>query len=98
MLALGGDTDTVGAIAGALAGAAVGARGIPADWLDGIVEWPRSVAVLAAAAARLTEQAGADGGPLGPVGYFWPGVVVRNAAFLAIVLSHGLRRLAPPYG
>jgi len=31
------------------------------------------------------------------VGLFWPGVLVRNVVFLAIVLVHGLRRLLPPY-
>ena len=32
-----------------------------------------------------------------PVRYFWPGVVARNLFFLAVVLTHGFRRLAPPY-
>ena len=39
----GGDTDTVGAILGALSGAVVGKRGIPIEWLNGIWEWPRSI-------------------------------------------------------
>src|SRR5258708_4107970 len=41
-IGLGGDTDTVGAIVGALCGATAGARGIPQEWVGGIVEWPRS--------------------------------------------------------
>lgn len=33
---LGGDTDTVGAVCGQLAGAAWGKKGIPSEWLDGL--------------------------------------------------------------
>jgi ADP-ribosyl-[dinitrogen reductase] hydrolase len=86
----GGDTDTSGAIFGGLVGARVGPEGIPADWRDGIVEWPRSlgwIERLGQALARGTA----------PPGYFWPGVLVRNAVFLVVVLAHGLRRLLPPY-
>lgn len=39
---LGGDSDTTGAIVGALAGASVGEDGIPPEWLA-IVDFPRSV-------------------------------------------------------
>lgn len=39
----GGDTDTTAAIVGALAGAARGPSSIPVHWLEGILEWPRSV-------------------------------------------------------
>lgn len=95
-LECGGDTDTTGAIAGALAGATVGLRAIPGQWLVGLLEWPRTAKVLTEAGYRLAFQKRA-GRPLGPVRYFWPGVVLRNALFLAIVLLHGLRRLLPPY-
>lgn len=92
----GGDTDTVGAIVGALAGASVGTRGIPSEWLSRICEWPRSLKVLNQAAERLARQKlGANA--LGPIKYFWPGLVPRNLAFISIVLAHGFRRLAPPY-
>ncbi len=96
VLNCGGDTDTLGAIAGALAGATVGGSGIPEQWLGGIVDWPRSVRLLGAVADRLGKQSRA-GGPLGEVSYFWPAVLPRNIFFLAIVLFHGFRRLAPPY-
>ena len=95
VLNCGGDTDTAGAIAGGVAGAAAGAEGIPAQWLSGVVEWPRTLEVMREAAARLAAPKRA-GRPAGPVGYFWPGVAVRNAFFLAAVLFHGLRRLGPP--
>ena len=39
----GGDTDTAAAILGAIAGARTGTSGIPDEWLDGIMEWPRSM-------------------------------------------------------
>ncbi len=92
----GGDTDTVGAIVGALAGASVGTSGIPSEWLSGICEWPRSLQVLNQAAERLVQQK-LDGSSAGPVKYSWPGLIPRNLAFLLIVLAHGFRRLAPPY-
>lgn len=39
-ISIGNDTDTVGAIAGALLGAAVGERGIPTDFVDAIRGYP----------------------------------------------------------
>jgi ADP-ribosyl-[dinitrogen reductase] hydrolase len=92
----GGDTDTVGAIAGSLAGATVGAAKIPEPWLKGIIDWPRSVRLLSAVANRLGDQL-LSGHPLGEVSYPWPAVLPRNLLFLLVVLFHGFRRLAPPY-
>ncbi len=114
VIALGGDTDTTGAFAGALAGATCGAEGIPVSWIDGLWEWPRGRDALEELAARLsTVPAGGrardtggrardTGGRArdtgGPVRIFLPGVLLRNAVFLTIVLAHGLRRAFPPYG
>jgi ADP-ribosylglycohydrolase len=95
-LECGGDTDTVGAILGALMGAKVGGEAIPSDWRDGIREWPRSVAFMQQVAVRLAEQSGSQA-PAGPVRYFWPGLIARNVLFLLVVLAHGFRRLVPPY-
>ena len=92
VLGLGGDTDTTGAIAGALAGAVVGEGGIPEDWVAGIVEWPRTVGVLRGVADAL-----AAGDHTKPIAYFWPAIVLRNVLFLLVVLLHGFRRLLPPY-
>jgi hypothetical protein len=92
----GGDTDTVGAIIGAIVGAKVGKGGIPCEWIDGVCEWPRSVLLLEQIAARLARQKD-TAHALGPVRYFWPGLVPRNLLFLVVVLIHGFRRLAPPY-
>ncbi|MFO1512381.1 MAG: ADP-ribosylglycohydrolase family protein [Verrucomicrobiota bacterium] len=93
-LECGGDTDTVGAILGAIIGASVGKRGIPEEWLDGIADWPRSVGFMERVGARLAEQKVA-GGALGPVRLFWPGLLWRNLLFLVVVLGHGFRRLVP---
>jgi ADP-ribosyl-[dinitrogen reductase] hydrolase len=87
----GGDTDTVGAIAGAMTGAVVGEQGIPSDWLGGIADWPRGVPLLREVADRLAQ------GENWPVSYFWPAALPRNILFLVVVLLHGFRRLLPPY-
>jgi hypothetical protein len=94
----GGDTDTVAAIVGALIGATNGPDAIPADWLDGLAEWPRSVSWmrrLAAELAAAAEDWPASAGRAVPL--FWPGLLPRNVWFLAVVLGHGVRRLLPPY-
>ena len=92
----GGDTDTVGAILGALCGATTGTKVIPAEWIQGIWEWPRSCRFIERLAERLADQENSSA-CLGPVRYFWPGLIPRNLLFLAVVLAHGFRRLAPPY-
>ena len=102
VIALGGDADTTGAIVGGLAGATIGAGGIPAEWVEGLLEWPRSVGWLRALAAQLAEQfpggATAAGRPAGgPVPLFWPGLLPRNLLFVSVVFFHVLRRALPPY-
>jgi ADP-ribosylglycohydrolase len=94
VLDLGGDTDTVGAIVGAMAGASVGRSGIPQSWVSGIVDWPRTPALLEKVGGRLAQQRDEDHA-LGAVRYFWPAVIVRNVLFLIVVLLHGFRRLVP---
>ncbi len=91
----GGDTDTAGAIYGGVVGARVGKDGIPQDWLDNIIEWPRSISWMerlgsAVAESELSSAARCPG-------YFVPGILLRNVIFLSIVLAHGFRRLAPPW-
>jgi ADP-ribosylglycohydrolase len=97
VIALGGDADTTGAITGALAGAAVGEAGIPADWLAGLLEWPRLPRWLRALAGRLAEAFAGEGPGPGRLPLFWPGLPPRNLLFLGVVLAHALRRLLPPY-
>lgn len=95
-LECGGDTDTVGAIVGALVGGSVGEDGIPDDWLHSLWEWPRTPQKMRILARRLA-QAKQQGQPQPPVGYFWIGILPRNLFFLLVVLGHGMRRLFPPY-
>jgi hypothetical protein len=96
VLDCGGDTDTVGAILGALMGAQSGRGAIPKEWLEGICDRPRSTGLLVQVAVRLSQQRGAKRA-LGPVRYAWPWLVIRNVLFLITVLCHGFRRLLPPY-
>lgn len=98
----GGDADTTGAIVGALAGASAGKDGIPLDWLEGLVEWPRTPAWIERLGAAVA--ASARPAPEGAIRYltmhpslFVPGLAPRNLLFLIVVLLHGLRRLLPPY-
>jgi len=88
----GGDTDTAGAILGAIVGARAGKAAIKTEWLDGILDWPRSVDWLERLGRSL-----ADPSQSAPPAYFWPAVLPRNVVFLLIVLAHGFRRLLPPY-
>jgi len=96
VVVLGGDADTTGAIVGGIVGAGVGESGIPGDWLDGMREWPRTPAYLRRLGQCLAELTAGQGNVQTPR-WFWPGVVPRNNAFLALILAHGLRRVFPPY-
>lgn len=95
----GGDVDTVAAMAGALAGATVGLRGIPADWVTGIVDRPHGPAYLRALARGVAAQsaagAGSEGGKF-PSLQFSAWLFPRGLVFTTLVLFHGLRRLLPP--
>jgi ADP-ribosylglycohydrolase len=93
---LGGDTDTVGAIVGALVGAGGGKEGVPDEWLRDLWEWPRTPAWMEALGVRLAEQCrrSINAAPLPLSGFK---LLVRNALFLLLVLGHGFRRLLPPY-
>ncbi len=91
----GGDTDTTGAIVGAMAGAVTGESGIPETWKKGILDWPRNTALLIRISDKLADNTSFS--PGSPVRYFWPGIIIRNFVFLIIVLLHGFRRLLPPY-
>ena len=87
----GGDTDTVGAIYGGVVGARIGKQGIPKDWIDNIIEWPKSIAWIERLGCAVV-----DGEPKSPR-YFRLGILFRNLFFLIVVLLHGFRRLLPPY-
>jgi hypothetical protein len=96
LIRAGGDTDTAGAIFGGIAGAGTGKQGIPQRWLEGIAEWPKSIRWIEALGEALSAHSRMAPKPIVPR-YFWPAVLPRNLVFLTIVLTHGFRRLLPPY-
>jgi ADP-ribosylglycohydrolase len=89
---LGGDTDTVAAVVGALVGTRVGKEGIPDEWLHDLWEWPRTPAWMEQLGIRLArschERASVGGQPLN-----WFELLLRNVLFIPLVLAHGFRRL-----
>ncbi len=89
----GGDTDTVAAIAGALAGTEVGAQGVPDRWISHLWDWPLTVSRLRQLATRLS----CPSSPPKPLRFPGVGTLPRNLLFLTVVLAHGFRRLVPPY-
>ena len=92
----GGDTDTVAGIAGALVGIRVGKAGIPAAWIDGIIDWPLTPGLIDRLGHRLAESDWLRI-PQHPVPMARWAVLPRNFLFLLIVLAHVARRLLPPY-
>jgi len=93
-IGLGGDTDTTAAIVGALVGATAGASAIPQRFLDGLIEFPRSVKWMRRLAGDLATRRQQDHRATVA---FVPALLLRNLLFLMIVLAHGVRRLLPPY-
>ena len=93
VLSLGGDTDTTGAICGAMMGAHVGRKGIPKAWIQNVVDWPRGLPLLERLAKQLADKQYRGE----PADFFWPGALARNVFFLLVVLMHAFRRALPPY-
>ena len=92
----GGDADTSAAIVGGIVGAGVGREGIPAEWIEGIWEWPRSVRWMESLGRSLS-GALAEGEPKSAPRVNPIAALIRNLLFFVVVLFHGFRRLAPPY-
>lgn len=93
----GGDTDTTAAIVGGIVGCAVGRDGIPPSWISNLREWPRTVDWMSDLSRQLAESRRL-GAAVSRVPRLPPlGVVARNLGFLSVVLTHGFRRLLPPY-
>lgn len=88
---LGGDTDTVAAIAGAICGANLTNASLPQEWLSRLTEWPRNMTWM----EQLSDSLASGNG--NPPGMHWPTTFLRNIVFTTAVLSLGLRRLLPPY-
>src|SRR5262249_52201630 len=83
-----------GAVVGGIAGATVGGGGIPAEWIRGLCEWPRSVAWMRKLAGRLADRFSPGGGAAGrgALPLLWPGLIPRNLLFLVIVFLDAFRR------
>jgi ADP-ribosyl-[dinitrogen reductase] hydrolase len=92
----GGDTDTCAAILGGIIGARVGKSGIPANWVNDLLEWPRTIQWMEALRNRLA-QVCETGQIQRPQPLLTVAIFTRNLWFLPIVLFHGFRRLLPPY-
>ncbi|MEN9360725.1 MAG: hypothetical protein RL095_2260 [Verrucomicrobiota bacterium] len=87
VLDCGGDTDTVGAIAGALLALRFGEASLPAEDLKALIEFPAGEAHLRALAAALAGE-----GPAPRLGLKALLYLPRQLLFTAIVLTHGLMR------
>jgi len=96
MIRCGGDTDSTAAIVGGIVGAAVGKEGIPAEWLDTMADWPRTVSWMERLGNQLDASIQAHSQDRAVKLPLW-GVLPRNLCFLLVVLFHGFRRLLPPY-
>ena len=95
---LGGDTDTVAAVVGALVGARVGKEGIPQEWLDDLREWPRTPDWMEQVGVQLAALVHLPGPrPAEAIRLNWWKLLLRNVLFIPLVLAHGFRRLLPPY-
>lgn len=90
VVSLGGDTDTVAAIAGALAGLSAAPSGIPADWVSRLVDYPHGPRYFSQLADSMAE------GRTDHTAFSW-WLFPRGLIFTAIVLGHGFRRLLPPF-
>lgn len=84
VIACGGDTDTVGAIAGALL--ALNAD-IPDDWASGVRDFPISCAYLEELAGALESES------LVIPTFHWFVLPLRNVFFIVVVVGHLIRRL-----
>jgi ADP-ribosylglycohydrolase len=107
VIMLGGDADTTSALLGGLAGASCGAAAIPTEWINRLIEWPYSVSWMRTVLSpQLQHSFGPEmPRPVQPSRVVLPHpqplnalfVLTRNLVFLGIVLTHGIRRLLPPY-
>ena len=91
----GGDSDTTAAILGGIVGSGVGKNGIPDDLLENLCEWPRTVKWMEELACTLSSSLNGEKCKVPKVSFFK--VLIRNLFFLCVVLTHGFRRLLPPY-
>lgn len=92
-IACGGDTDSVAAIAGGIAGAET--ETFNPRWVNQLSDWPYTVDYITRLGAALDESSKGRSVSPPPVANFL--ILPRNLLFFITVLFHGLRRLFPPY-
>ena len=97
LIRCGGDVDSTAAIAGGILGAKLGAESLPKDWVDGLIEWPRTKHWMKRLANVLAKSSKGEA-----LSTKMPTInplfqLIRNIVFLFVVLLHALRRLLPPY-
>jgi len=109
MIECGGDTDTTAAILGAITGAGVHRKGIPAEWTDNIAGWPYTIKYMEELAGSLSEKMNSENNAGAPgnepaVKSYAPciekpifTVFLRNLFFLTVLVFHVIRRMLPPY-
>jgi len=90
VLNCGGDTDTVGAITGALL--AINSP-IPDEWIAGLCDYPISRTYLEQLALALKSTAAEEHGEI--PAFHWVALPLRNLFFLLVVVAHLCRRLIP---
>jgi ADP-ribosyl-[dinitrogen reductase] hydrolase len=92
-IACGGDTDSVAAIAGGIAGAET--DDFNSRWLDRLADRPHTVDYIRSLGAALAESGAGRSVKPPPIMNLL--IIPRNLIFLLAVLFHGFRRLFPPY-
>lgn len=98
---LGGDTDSIGAITGAIAGAGCGTEGLPDRWIGQLAEWPRDVRWMKDLAMELDAQqtqitSASRGAAARPAPSMkWGRTVARNLIFGVTVILLYFRRYIP---
>lgn len=92
-IACGGDTDSVAAIVGGIAGAET--TEFNPVWTSRMCDHPHTMDYLVRLGSALAESAG--GHPAKPPAICGLAILPRNLIFLTVVLLHGFRRILPPY-
>ncbi len=92
---LGGDTDSVAAIAGGIWGANAGSERLPAEWVARLSEWPRGIDWMKRLAEGMADPSPAREREIPSMR--WGSTLPRNFLFATVVVMLGFRRLLPPY-
>lgn len=91
---LGGDTDTSAAILGGIIGASVGIAGIRKQWLDDIIDFPRSIKWIKSLSKLLAKSREMRSPQKSlSLAFYW--LPLRNLIFLLVILFHVFYRLLP---